>query len=119
MVLNFKLKKTIKCKMEEVKSIPEKVVVFGDTKCYLSKLKYNDGANGLRLLDSKDNGPYLVASCNLSNLDEPLADDEIIIKSWSENQGMHHLLMQEEVIGPIIEYIPTGFVFATKHKLYI
>ena len=46
-----------------------------------------------------------------------LNDDEVLIKSWSENVGIKEALIDAGIIGPLLERIPTGWVSASKHKL--
>lgn len=45
------------------------------------------------------------------------ADDEVTIKSWSENEGMAEALQAAGIIGPELRRVPTGRVEATVHKL--
>lgn len=45
------------------------------------------------------------------------ADDEVIIKGWSENEGMPEALQAAGIIGPELRRVPTGRVEATVHKL--
>lgn len=49
--------------------------------------------------------------------DEHPADDEVIIKGWSENEGMAAALQAAGIIGPELRRLPAGHVHATVHKL--
>lgn len=90
-------------------------IKFKDYECFLNIGKYSNGRLALELIDTEDCCPVATASVNIP--DASLADDEILIKSWSENEGMADLLMNLKVIGPELEKVPTGFVYATKHKV--
>lgn len=74
---------------------------------------YGNGQNCLRIFE---NGmPYMTASVSLVN--ENQADNEVFIKNWSENDGIMQDLMASGIIGPVMQYIPTGFVEATRHVI--
>lgn len=45
------------------------------------------------------------------------SDDEVMIKGWSENEGMPEALQGAGIIGPELRRVPTGRVEATVHKL--
>jgi hypothetical protein len=93
-----------------------KVVNFNGFECIVVKTKYpKTQQNALQLLH--EGAPFLTASVCL--IEEMPEDDEIFIKSWSENAGIRKALMNAGIIGPVEEYIPTGFVQASKHKLLI
>ena len=51
--------------------------------------------------------------------DSNLGRDEVLIKSWSENEGLADELMRVGLIGPIKRYVPTGHVEATVHDLFV
>lgn len=89
---------------------------FSGYECFVMHRKYpQNKRNAIELIDAEDCIPVAVASVNIP--DANLEDDEILIKGWSENKGMEKILMDAGIIGPIIGEVPTGFVFATKHKL--
>jgi hypothetical protein len=51
--------------------------------------------------------------------DVPLENDEIILKTYSGNEGIDEVLMAAEIIGPALRSIQTGFVVVPIHKLLI
>jgi hypothetical protein len=69
------------------------------------------------LLFAEDGEPLATATTNLS--DAPLADNEVILKGWSENTGIPDALIRAGVVGPALRSIRTGFVEATVHELLI
>ncbi len=77
------------------------------------------GASGRTALAFKtqDGEPLAVATVNLPNT--YLEPDEVIIKNWSENEGMTASLEEAGIIGPVIDAVATGFVTATIHKLLV
>ena len=98
--------------------IEEMKVTFGKFKCIATLTKYNSTIqNCLKLIDEVDGMPVIVASTAIPN--EYQADDEIFIKSWAENTGVRKILIDNEIIGPVLEYISVGFVNASRHKLLI
>lgn len=92
-------------------------IVFNGYNCELSFARYRNNRIANELIDSTDGDSVAMATVNLP--EEPLEDDEVFIKGWSENAGIEDVLMSAGVIGPILDAVSTGFVLATKHKLLI
>jgi len=89
---------------------------FSGYECFVMHRKYpQNNRHAIELIDTEDCCPVAVASVNIP--DVSLEDNEILIKGWSENEGMADILMKAKVIGPVLDKVPTGFVYATKHKL--
>jgi hypothetical protein len=94
-----------------------KKITFKGQICSLVKTRYpKTQQSALQLLGEKGE-PFLTASVCIPEEDPKL--DEIFIKSWSENAGIRKALIDNGIIGPVEEYIPIGFVQASKHKLLI
>ena len=94
-----------------------KQIKFKDFTCNVVKFYYLNNRTAIRLVDCEDGMPVLTATVNLPEHD--IEEDEVLIKSWSENEGIEELLVNENVIGPKIKEIPAGFATATLHKLLI
>lgn len=94
-----------------------KQINFKDIKCNVTKFYYKNDRTAIKLIDSEDGMPVLTATVNLP--DEDINEDEVLIKSWSENEGIEEILVKENIIGPKIKDIPAGFANATLHKLLI
>jgi hypothetical protein len=92
-------------------------IKFKQWDCILQPVKYNNDRTALQLVDVEDGGPIAMATVNMP--DQPLADDEVYIKSWSENEGMAEALMKADVIGPVLGKVRSSWVVATRHKLLI
>lgn len=58
---------------------------------------------------------YTVATVNLPAVS--LEQDEVLIKDYSENEGVREALEKGNVIGPALASYRTGFAEVTKHKL--
>jgi hypothetical protein len=70
--------------------------------------KYNsNGRTALELIDAEDGFPVMVATVNIP--DEHLEPDEIIIKDYAENQGVLEFLHENNIVGPVIRTVHTGF----------
>jgi hypothetical protein len=92
-------------------------VQFEGFNCTLLKGEYQEGGIALQLVDAEDGEPVATPTIFLPEVS--LEKDEILIKSYSENEGMMESLMIQGVIDGPIESIPTGHVTVTKHKLLI
>lgn len=87
-----------------------KSVKFKEWACWLKVRRYSNGRIALTLVDQRDGEPVATATTNLP--DEPLADDEVVIKDWSENTGMVTALVAAGVIEQPHRSVVTGFVKA-------
>lgn len=61
--------------------------------------------------------PALTATINLP--DVPLAADEVIIKDYSENEGIYRCMLKAGVIGPELRRVSSGWITAPVCKLLI
>ena len=68
--------------------------------------------------------PIATASVYLDLFVDQQAADEVAIKNWSENEGMHEALQAAGIIGPVLrthcpDPTPRMQVPATIHKLLV
>ncbi len=79
-------------------------------------------------LQSESGEPMATASVFIDHMhgegQPPLADDEIVVKNWSENEGMHEALQAAGIIGPVLRIVipalePRIQVPATVHKILV
>lgn len=77
--------------------------------------KYSNGRLAIKLIDTLDDSPAANATVNISEAD--LADDEIIIKDWSENEGMLEFFVENGLAEDTGKTIPMGFVVANIVKV--
>ena len=62
----------------------------------------------LELLDVDDGCPVMVATVNLPAVS--LGESEVIIKNYSENEGVLEFLQENEIVGPVKREVQTGWV---------
>ena len=83
---------------------------FGEsTEVYIRQRNYPNGRPALELIDASDNIPYTVASVNLPNV--LLDENEILIKDYSENEGILDFLTYNNVVHPTGREVQSGFVW--------
>jgi hypothetical protein len=99
-------------------------VKFLGIDCTVIKDKYsNNGRIALELVAAKDTQdmckgePMCMASINLPEV--ALAPDEVIIKDYSENEGILKLLLRAKVVKCTGRLAQTGFVTAPVCKCLI
>lgn len=84
-------------------------VQFGDWDCVVSKDAYSNGGRIALLLEDAEDGSR-IATATLNIPDVPLADNEVLIKDYSENAGMLVALIEAGIVIPTGKYVETGFV---------
>jgi len=94
---------------------PIRRMVWNDFNCNVVKNCYSNGRVALQLFDSEDGMPIATATVNIPEYN--LKEDQVLIKSWSENAGLADALVREGFIGPEIGKVNTGHTYATLHKL--
>jgi hypothetical protein len=90
------------------------MVKFKTWNCNLTWSVYRNKQPALQLVDAYTDEPIATASVSL---DVPLEPDEILIKDWSENEGMLLSLEQAGIIEDTGKRIPSGFVQAAVCKI--
>ena len=81
---------------------------YGSYEVYLSFGKYRNGRTSIELLDARDHEPVMVATVNIDNA--LLHGDEIIIKDYSENEGVLDFLVRNEIVSHPKHWVATGWV---------
>lgn len=84
------------------------IVKFNKWNCKVVKSKYDNGRLALRLIDAKDGSPIATATVNIP--DVKLSKDEVLIKDYSENQGMLKVLEEAGIVKSTGDSIRSGFV---------
>lgn len=82
-------------------------IEFKGKKMSIEKLKYGNGRTALELVYRGE--PYAVATVNLP--DENIADDEVVIKDYSENVGILQALVEHRVISAPTHYADDNGMF--------
>ena len=83
---------------------------------WLDKSTYANGRVALLLMDN-EGGQVACATVNLPEHD--IQPNEIIVKTWSENEGMLEFLIRNRICADTGREIATGFVKARVCKLLI
>ena len=83
-------------------------VIFRNWKCRVGLGQYYNGNLAILLVDAKDGGPVATASINM--IEELLEEGEIVIKNYSENEGIVEALVIGGIINAPHRYIKTNFV---------
>jgi hypothetical protein len=87
-----------------------KLTAFGQTRDVVIQLhKYENGRTAIQLIDATDGEPYAVASVNMPNV--LLADNEVLIKDYSENLGILDFLIKNNIVTPTPNGVNSGFVW--------
>ena len=73
------------------------------------KSKYSNGRTSLELIDIEDGIPYATASVNLPNV--LLEENEILIKDYSENQGVLDFLVENNIVNRTERSVQSGYVW--------
>lgn len=76
--------------------------------CELIKGRYDNGRIGLEVIDAKDGEPLFTATVNLPDIE--LASDEVVIKNYSENEGLLEVLVAYNYVIPTGQVVETGYV---------
>lgn len=95
-----------------------KTIKFKNWNCILRFAYYGNGRTAIRLLEATTKEPIAVATTNLFDYND-LQENEIIIKDWSENEGVQETLEKAGIISAVKRYVPTGYVKANVVDLLI
>ena len=87
----------------------KKVVKFLGEELTPVMSRYANGQNSIRLVDS-DGMPFMTASVAIDHELVQLEDDEVIIKNYSENEGILEALIEAGIIEKPFAEIPVNFV---------
>lgn len=94
--------------MKKVKFLGEDCTI--EFSKYLMKQEGHDEGQTVIQLVCPNGEPMAVATVNIPEY--PLNDGYVLIKNWSENEGIYGALRDAEIIGPQVGRLPTGYVDA-------
>lgn len=77
--------------------------------------KYTDGRTFLQLIDTEDGCPVMMATVNIP--DAHLEKDEVIIKNYSENEGVLEFLIENGIVSKPLRTVSSGWVTCPIVKL--
>lgn len=79
--------------------------------------QYSNGRVAIQLLDVEDESPLSVPTVNIPEYD--LAPGHVLLKGWSENEGMPAALERAGIVKRTGELVSSGFVQAEVAKLLV
>lgn len=87
-----------------------KLTAFGQTRDVVIQLhKYSNDRPVIQLIDAEDGEPYATATVNVP--DVLLLDNEVLVKDYSENEGMLDFLVRNNIVTPTQNGVQSGFVW--------
>jgi hypothetical protein len=87
-----------------------KLNAHGNTYDVTVKLsKYNNDRIAIQLTDVSDGMPYATATVNMPNV--LLEDNEVLVKDYSENEGMLEFLIRNNIVTPTMQGVHAGHVW--------
>lgn len=63
----------------------------------------NNGRKAIQLLDAEDGCPFMMVTVNVPEVE--LAEDEIIVKNYSENEGVLQFLIQNNLVQGVERWV--------------
>ena len=82
-------------------------IKFHDWDCIVVRGKYPNGRPAIQLFDSTTNEPIATATVNVPHV--PLKANQVIIKDYSENEGIYECLKKAGVISPWFAKAQVGY----------
>jgi len=82
-------------------------VLFRQWKCLVQIRYYDNDRPAIVLTDANDKDTVAVATVNVPEC--PLEEGEVIIKNYSENEGILKCLIKARVISHPVRFVQTGF----------
>jgi hypothetical protein len=94
-----------------------KKVLFQDREYYFDVGYYGGGAPSIELVDESEGYPEVYARVTVNIPETKLEDDEVLIKSWSENEPIAEELRNSKFFRDTGKRIPTGYCEAEIWKV--
>ena len=91
----------------------EAAVEFAGYRCVAYETAYASEAGGSKaiyLVDAADGEPVATATVNVEGVSEKLPDREVLIKDYSENEGMLEALARAGLVEDTGRRVRTGYV---------
>ncbi len=86
-------------------------VRFGPYECVAYETRYPyGGAKAIFLIDARDGEPVATATVNVEGVSETLPESEVLIKDYSENEGMLDALVEAGLVEDTGRRVRTGYV---------
>jgi hypothetical protein len=85
-----------------------RIYKYGTYDVLIEFFKYSNGRTAIELTEAGTGEPVLTATVNIP--DAYLTNREVIIKNYSEGEGVLGFLMDNNIVGPVKREVRTGFV---------
>ena len=92
-------------------------VKFKQWKCNVKLHKYDDKYTSIKLTDVRDGSPIATASIFVQTAQ--LCPGEVLIKDYSENEGMLNALVKAKIVSDTGRCVQSGFVSIPVCKLLV
>lgn len=80
---------------------------------------YSNGRKAVEYTTEEDGYPESACIATINLPDEDIEADEVIIKDYSENEGIYEMMLKAGHIGPEIRTVYSGFISAPVCKLLL
>lgn len=94
----------------------EKELVYNGDKVKLFLGKYIEPQNNALFMETLNGDPHAICSINIDT-EEPVENDLVFIKDYSENEGMINFLLENGVIEEVVGLEMSGFVLIPVARL--
>jgi hypothetical protein len=88
---------------------------YAEYNVYLKKGKYWNGQTSIVLIDDEDGSQVMVATVVIDGV--VLEKDEVIIKNYSENEGVLEFLIENGIVSKPLRTVSSGWVTCPIVKL--
>lgn len=86
----------------------KKIIRFrGKKLLYNDTHKYSNGRKAIELYEEATGEPYMMVTVNIPMV--ALAENEVIVKDYSENEGIYLALLNADILAPTGKSTPAGF----------
>lgn len=94
-------------------------VQFKEWNCDVRFLRYNNNRIAIQLTQYDEKGGYdePIATATINLPDVHIPDGQVIVKSYSENEGMEQALLDAGIISKEVGKAATGYVTAPIYTL--
>jgi hypothetical protein len=88
--------------------LKDKIVHINGYNCWLNYMKYGNGRTAIELVDQEDGGLYAMATVNVTEIN--VNKDEVLIKNYSENEGILDVLVKEGIVSEPIQIFDVNYI---------
>ena len=74
--------------------------------------RYNNGRIAVEYWTVEEGYPEPAVTATINLIDEHIGSDEVIIKNYSENEGLYKAMLDAGHIGPELRRVSSGFITA-------